>query len=91
MGRGHCEYVALQDLSPMIFEALNASLPNEGFHLVRRVHAFEGWGDVHYVNVYSGISRHEAGPAVEGAIRTIVDNVLHGRRHVVRIMWAEPT
>jgi hypothetical protein len=85
---GHRGFVALQDLSPMIFDALNAILPNEDFHLVRRVHAFEGWGDIHYVNIYSGIRRHEAGPALEGAIRTIVDNVLHGRRHVVCITWA---
>jgi hypothetical protein len=80
--------VASQDLSTAVFDALDEALPNEGRHLVQRVKVSEGWGDIHYVNVHSGIKRHEAGPALEGAIRTIVDTVLHGRRHVVRIVWA---
>ena len=40
------------------------------------------------VYVYLGISNHEAGESLDEAIHTVVDEVMNGRRHVVRTVWA---
>jgi len=79
------------DWSARVLNALDTLLPNEGRHLVRHVYVVHGWGDIHYVTVHSGMSRRDAGANLEEAIHTIVGNVLFGRRHTVRILWAEPT
>jgi len=81
----------VSDLSVRTFNALDAILPNDAFQLVRQAHVVEGWGDIHHVTVFSGIPHHNAGAALEGAIHTIVDDVLDGRRHNVRIVWADTT
>ena len=83
--------MVLQDLSTAVFDALDAALPNEGRHVVQRVKVSEGWGEIHHVHVFSGIRYLEAGVGLEEAIRTIVAGVMRGRRHVVRIVWAELT
>ena len=72
----------------MIFDALNATLPNDGPDLIQSVDVIEGWGVTLLVYVYLGISNHEAGETLDRAIHTVVDEVMNGRRHVVRIVWA---
>jgi hypothetical protein len=79
-----------QDWSARILHDLNEILTNEGRHLVHHVDVRKGWGDIHNVTVFAGITQHDAGHRLEKAIHMIVGNVLDGQRHVVRIRWAEP-
>ena len=82
--------MAVLEFSSAIFDALDAILPNDERHLVRRVHVSQGWGKTYFVTVYGGTSEEDAGAALAGVIRTIVDGVMDGRRHVIRMVWAEP-
>ena len=76
------------DSSTAVFDALKVVLPNDGRDLIQSVDVIEGWGVTLLVYVYLGISNHQAGEALDGAIHTVVDEVMNGRRHVVRIVWA---
>ena len=76
------------DLSTAVYDALSAILPNDGRDLIQSVDVIEGWGVTLLVYVYLGISNHEAGESLNGAIHTVVDEVMNGRRHVVRTVWA---
>ena len=76
------------NLSASVFDALDATLPNEGHHMVRSVDVTEGWGYVHYVTVYCGLRRHDpSAELLEEAIRTTVAEVLGPRRFTTRIRW----
>ena len=79
------------DVSAAVFGALDAILPNENRLLIERVQVSQGWGDTLFVTVFSAISHADAGAALTEAVHTIVDGVIEDRRHVVRIVWAEPT
>ena len=83
--------MVLSDLSDAVFGALNAALPNDDFHLVWRVDVFEGWASIPFVTVNSRMSRHEAGAALAAKIHAVVAGVMEGRRHDVRIIWAQPS
>ena len=83
--------MVLSDLSDTVFGALNDALPNDDFHLVRRVEVFEGWASIPFVTVDSGMSRNEAGAALAEKIHAVVAGVMDGRRHDVRIIWAQPS
>jgi hypothetical protein len=85
---GHLGIVVLSDLSRAIFEALNEALPNDDHQLVWRVEVFEGWGGAHFVTVCSPLYRRDAATVLTEIIHAVVDRVLVGRRHVVRIIWA---
>ena len=87
---GHRGWMHPRDWSARVFHDLNAILPNEGRRLIRHVDVREGWGDIHYVTVFAGILHNDAGAVLERTIHTIVSGVLNGRRHNVRIVWAEP-
>jgi hypothetical protein len=89
-GIGHVGFVALSDLSGVIFDALDQALPNDDCHLVWHVDVFEGWGGAHFVTVCSGVSRSEAGAALAEKILAVVAGVMDGRRHDVRIIWRLP-
>ena len=56
--------------------------------LVWRVEVFEGWGGIHFVTVWSPLYRRDASDVLTEIIHAVVDRVLAGRRHVVRIIWA---
>ncbi len=83
--------MVLSDLSDTVFGALNDALPNDDLHLVRRVEVFEGWAKIPFVTVNSGMSRNEAGAALAEKIHAVVARVMDGRRHDVRIIWAQPS
>ncbi len=68
-----------------MFDALNDALPDDDFQVVWRVDVFEGWARIPFVTVCSGMSRSEA-----GKIHEVVAQVMDGRRHDVRIIWAQP-
>jgi len=82
--------VVLSELSDTVFDALNDALPNDDFQLVWRVDVSEGWAKIPFVTVCSGTSRSQAGAAVAEKIHEVVAQVLFGRRHDVRIIWAQP-
>lgn len=75
------------DLSSAVMDAIDAILPNDGRHLVQRVHVSRGWGGTLFVNVYAGISEDDAGIALRGAILKVVAGVMDDRRHTVKIIW----
>jgi len=70
---------------------VNEILSNKGHRLIHDVEVRKGWGEIHYVTVFAGISLHDAGLRLEKAIHMIVGNVQDGQRHNVRIVWAEPS
>jgi hypothetical protein len=81
--------MAGDDLSAMVFDALNQHLPNEGRRLVRRVEVTKGWGDIHFVTVHSALSRADSERKwLEERVHSIVGGVLHPKRHAVEVRWA---
>jgi hypothetical protein len=75
-------------MSGAIFDALDDALPNDDCQLIWRVDVFDGWGGTYCVTVCSPLCRRDASTALTETIHTVVDRVLVGRRHVVRIIWA---
>ena len=61
-----------QDWSARILHDLNEIPANEGCRLVHYVDARKGWGDIHNVTVFTGITQHDAGSRLEKAIHMIV-------------------
>ncbi len=78
------------DWSATVFHQLDTKLPDEGHHVVQDVHVVERVGGTHFVTVCSAVPHDDVAARVEEAIHTIVGNALPGRRHVVRIVWADP-
>ena len=53
----HCGLWRLvYDLSMKVADALDDILPNEHHRLVRRVKVSKGWGEIHFVTVYAGVT-----------------------------------
>ena len=82
---------ALRDLSGAILDALAAELPNEGLPLVDHVEVSANRGGMHLVSICSGIRRDQIGNRLEESILRIVRHVMVERRHVVQIIWANPS
>ncbi len=79
--------VTAHDLSARVHDALEAHLSDEDHHLIQHVHVFEGWGEILFVDVASGIRRSKAGLGLEEAVEKVVREVLHPRRFSIRIIW----
>ena len=79
--------VTVHDLSTRVHEALETHLSDKDHHLIQHVHVFEGWGEIYFVDLVSGIRHSKAGLGLEEAIETIVREILHPRRYSIRITW----
>jgi len=77
------------DLKNRVLFNLSEALHDEDANLLHDLDVHEGWGDVIYVTIHSGIS-----PPVDHRNRlralfeTAVDNALRPNRHLVDIKWS---
>ena len=74
-------------MSRRVHEALESHLLDEDHHLIQRVHVFEGWGGIHFVDVYAATRRRDAPVGLDDTIHRVVGDVLRPLRYAVQIIW----
>jgi len=77
------------DLKNRVMCNLSEALHDEGADLLHDLDVHEGWGDVIYVTIHSGISpAFEQRNRLRDLFEAAVDKALDPNRHLVDIRWS---